>query len=87
MPEPMPDPVARMIAEAVQRYVLDSLDLSPLPAGVIRVQAYPTGELATGIAVETDRGMRYFLVRVVEFRHPSVLGGRVTSVSQVLPSQ
>ena len=72
MPDPMPDPVARMIAEDVQRHVL-SLDLSPLPAGVIRVQAYPTGELATGIAIETDRGMRYFLVRVVEFHHPSVL--------------
>ena len=74
MPDPTSgDPVAQMIAEAVQRYVLDSLDLSPLP-GVIRVQAYPTGELATGIAVETaDRGIRYFLVRVVEFHHPSVL--------------
>ena len=48
------------------------LDLSPLP-GVIRATAYPTGELATGIAVETDRGIRYFLVRVVEFHHPSVL--------------
>ena len=39
--------------------------------GVVRVQAYPTGELATGIAVETDRGIRYFLVRLVEFHHPS----------------
>jgi hypothetical protein len=73
MPDPMPpsgDPIREMIAGAVQRYVL-SLDLSPLPAGVIRVQAYPTGEFATGIAVETaDRGILYFLVRVVEFRHP-----------------
>lgn len=73
MPDAMPDPVARMIAEAVQSYVL-GMDLSPWPAGVVRVQAYPTGELATGIAVETaDRGIRYFLVRVTEFHHPSVL--------------
>jgi hypothetical protein len=63
-----------MIAEAVQRYVLHSLDLSPLPEGVTRVQAYPTGELATGIAVETtDRGILYLLIRVIEFHHPSAL--------------
>ena len=79
MADAMPDPVARMIAEAVQSYVLDSLDLSPLP-GVIRAQAYPTGARVTGITVETDRGIRYFLVRLVEFHHPSVLGGRVTSI-------
>ena len=58
MPEPTSgDPIREMIAGDVQRYVL-GLDLSPLP-GVIRAQAYPTGELATGIAVETAGGIRY----------------------------
>jgi hypothetical protein len=62
------DPVARMIAQAVQQHVLTGLDL-PLPEGVT-AEAHATGALDTGIAVTTaGHGVRYFLVSVREFRH------------------
>ena len=67
MSRPEPDPVTRMIAQAVQHYVIADLDLPPLPE-VTGVEAHAVGELDTGIAVTTaDRGVRYFLVRVSEF--------------------
>ena len=65
MSRPGGDPVQRMIAGAVQRFVLDGLDLPALPEGVI-VEAHPVG-LDTGLVVTTDEGNRYFLVQVREF--------------------
>jgi hypothetical protein len=61
------DLVTLAIGQAVQRYILSSLDLSPLPEGVTGVEAHAVGELDTGVVVTTAEGNRYFLVRVAEF--------------------
>jgi hypothetical protein len=66
------DPVARYIAAIVQHHLITSPaerpGLPPLPAEVTAVEAHAVGVLDTGICVTTtDRGNRYFLVRVSEF--------------------
>jgi hypothetical protein len=60
------DLVTLAIGQAVQRYVLDGLDLPALPE-VTGVEAHAVGELDTGVVVTTAEGNRYFLVRVSEF--------------------
>ena len=72
MSRPDDDPVARYIAAIVQHHLITSPaerpGLPPLPAEVIAVEAHAVGVLDTGICVTTtDRGNRYFLVRVSEF--------------------
>ncbi|HMD26551.1 MAG TPA: hypothetical protein VKG61_19810 [Streptosporangiaceae bacterium] len=72
MSRPDNDPVARYIAAIVQHHLITSPaerpDRPPLPAGVTAVEAHAVGVLDTGICVTTtDRGNRYFLVRVTEF--------------------
>jgi hypothetical protein len=62
------DPVTLAIGQAVQRYVLDGLDLPALPEGVTGIEAHAVGELDTGLVVTTAAGTtRYFLVRTTEF--------------------
>ena len=67
MARPDNDAVTLAIGQAVQRYLMASLDLPPL-AEVTGVEAHAVGELDTGLVVTTaDQGNRYFLVRVREF--------------------
>ena len=72
MSRPEPDSVARMIALTVQHHLITSPaerpDLPEQPAEVTWMEAHAVGELDTGVVVTTtDRGVRYFLVRVSEF--------------------
>ena len=67
MARPDNDAVTLAIGQAVQRYLMASLDLPPMPE-VSGVEVHAVGELDTGILVTTaDQGNRYFLVRVSEF--------------------
>ncbi len=75
MSRPPADPVARWLALIVRHHLVTNAaerpDLPELPEGVIWVQGHVVGELETGIVVTmADRRVRFFLVRVAEFRHP-----------------
>ena len=74
MSRPPADPVARWIALIVQHHLITSPAEQPglpsLPEGVAAVEAHAVGELDTGVAVTMADRVRYFLVRVSEFRPP-----------------